>query len=929
MAAWLWACCVFGARLSSAQEACPGDVDGDGEVTADDVTAVLSILFVQDLDPVTFARADANFDGAVNVADVTAIISLLGVSCLPPTPTATPTPSATFLPTSTPTATNPPPSGTATLTPTPTSTSTVTPTFSPTDTPSPTPTPTQTCVVQPAQFGANSGELTVADCQREFGGQQSYTDVYTIAGTLGTAIQVNVAATSGIVPVAMVIDPGGELGDVVGVPPITFTVTTTLPYQIWVGSAAGGDAVGTYTLTVTALSCAPPIALSAGGSSGTLVFGSGNLGVTATTPTATPKPKTPTPTPTNPSTVLGNIDGTECPDPGAASVGTALNPVDLYTFTVSQVPVNLTITMQQVFAPDTIAPSFSIRGPDGYEILSVDDDADCTGTNLLLCSQARFLALQTGTYTIIASGGGGLGRYTLQLSAPTCHATALPTIPPDHPLTCPGQATPGPGCFGTLYGDPTRTTCAAPLPIPGISDAAPDPGSPANLYTFSANAGDVISVEMDPVADDLFHLYLLGPTSAGNPLLAQDDCGGAPGSIATAQLAATLPTAGTYTIVAASDSFLFPPDPTDPTDMGDVVGYNLLIQKCPVSGVLPIGGGIVRNGIFTTQDCLGSGGTPYRTLALSGTAGEFVNVSMASDDIDAFLRLFAPDGSVVENDDDPFDSSTTDARVNRILPADGTYFVEVSTSPNQGPLDLTTFSPAFTVQATSCPVKPAVPGAIGGTFQDTSCDITPGRKFDVYAFDSSAGPVPGVASIQPPMGNGCVVPMLAEGAQTAQGGCATGVTEIPVLSSGQYGFVVAGLDATTRGTYTAQLARCPLRDTVGYSDSRSASLTASSCPDATGVGADWYLVSAPAGLVNFNEGIEGTITADFPVGGLLTDMFSSTIVTGSFSVDDPTTMFQFGGSLVGGNLAVLLKVSGTPPATTGNYTLALCPAAFF
>ena len=38
----------------------------------------------------------------------------------------------------------------------------------------------------------------------------------------------------------------------------------------------------------------------------------------------------------------------------------------------------------------------------------------------LLCSQIRFLALQSGTYTILATGTGGLGRYSMTVASPTC-----------------------------------------------------------------------------------------------------------------------------------------------------------------------------------------------------------------------------------------------------------------------------------------------------------------------------------------------------------------------------------------------------------------------------------------------------------------------------------------------------------------------------
>src|SRR5262249_8577436 len=145
-------------------------------------------------------------------------------------------------------------------------------------------------------------------------------------------------------------------------------------------------------------------------------------------------------------------------------------------------------------------------GPDGVELITPDLDDDVAPGGFGADAQARFMALSTGTYTIIASGGGGTGQYRLFLDTPACPAVPLPIIPPDGPWQC---ANPGLGAPGPLSGTPLATSGPAPLPIPGISDDVPNPTSPAALYTFTAQPGDVISVEMD--SDDDAHLFLLGP----------------------------------------------------------------------------------------------------------------------------------------------------------------------------------------------------------------------------------------------------------------------------------------------------------------------------------------------------------------------------------------------------------------------------------
>lgn len=71
-------------------------------------------------------------------------------------------------------------------------------------------------------------------------------------------------------------------------------------------------------------------------------------------------------------------------------------------------------------------------------------------------------------------------------------------------------------------------------------------------------------------------------------------------------------------------------------------------------------------------------GTYLDVLTLRGEAGEYVELLASSSAFDTYLTLFAPDGSLVDyNDDDPLGSST-DAAIRTTLPATGTYVVVVS-----------------------------------------------------------------------------------------------------------------------------------------------------------------------------------------------------------------------------------------------------------
>src|SRR5262249_20583876 len=144
--------------------------------------------------------------------------------------------------------------------------------------------------------------------------------------------------------------------------------------------------------------------------------------------------------------------------------------------------------------------------------------------------------------------------------------------------------------------------------------------------------------------------------------------------------------------------------PATRQDEGDEVPYTLFVQQCKLSGGLNITTGAALPQTYNAFECFGFGGIPFRSYAFNGSAGQFVSTSVTSTTVDTFVRIYGPDGSVVENDDSQFEPLGSNSRVNRLLPVDGTYFVEVSTSPDGGPVDITsTPVPGFTVQAKSCP----------------------------------------------------------------------------------------------------------------------------------------------------------------------------------------------------------------------------------
>jgi hypothetical protein len=374
-------------------------------------------------------------------------------------------------------------------------------------------------------------------------------------------------------------------------------------------------------------------------------------------------------------------------------------------------------------------------------------------------------------------------------------------------------------------------------------------------------------------------------------------------------------------IVASNNNTLLGPE--DPSDPGDIVGYTLLVQKCPIKSAISPNTGRAITDTFSTLDCVGFGGVPFRTYAFLGSEGQFVTTTLTSADVDAFVRVFGPDGSRVENDNDPFNAFATDARVNRILPTDGTYIVEVSANVNRGAVNLNTNPPpGFTVRARQCATSAAAPGSVAGAWQTADCELTGGRKFDVYTLTPSAAQR--VASVSAPVG-GCALGLMAEGPQLPGTGCSADLMEMPIKNLGHYGFMVAAADPASRDTYSAGLALCSAT-TLGFGATRSGALTDSTCLDGAGAPADWSLLQASPGLVRFNFGPSGKLKGDFPLVPVLTDVAGSTSFSDSF-VEDPDDMF-----LVGPNsnlsLAVLLKIAGATPTDRGTYTLTMDPASF-
>jgi hypothetical protein len=840
---------VLAAPLA-AQPLCRGDVDGDGFVTTADVGPMLEVLFdVEGFTATSAEIADLNLDDDVSAADVVGVILLDGLQC-PGGGNPTPTRTGTQVRTPTPTRTQP---GGSTPTPTPTRTPTAAAST----------TPTTPCSSMPLATGTTNGTLAAGDCVVDFNRDTRLTDEYTFTGVPGQALRIAITAT-GFTPYVRVIDPNGWFDAAEGGLPAEIRLTSDRPYTILVTSRPGTPSeAGSYAMSVSTRACA--------------------------TETLTTK--------------VASFDGTECPDPAVPTLGGLTEFADVYTFNVAEPLTLIAITMRQGIEDSLVDPMIAVYGPGGFEAFPAFQADDLASGGFGFDAAARFLAHETGTYTVVATSGGCDPEdefkcgYRIQFASTTCAATAIADIP---------SASRKP-VSGVHWGDTLKTRCGAPLPIPGSDDdGIPEIGSPADMYRFDGNAGDVITLELE--SEDEGQLYLYGPANVGVPLLGVD--GDSSGNL-LAQIGVVLPYTGSYTVVAANRNYLIPPDPEDPEDEGEFVAYTLFVQKCPVQGGLNVATGAARADNFTALDCIGSGDVPVRSYAVSLTAGTFVDATMTAASFDSVLSLVGPDGTRFTNDDDPLNAGTRHARLGRIVPLTGTYYLEAT-----APLDETAAAGgAFSLRARTCATTPAAPALVAGSLADADCALDDGRRFDVVTYDApaDASTNPSVAGIVAGDGT-CVLAVLPSGPTAAPLACAEAPLEVPVARTGRHAWLVVGASPSARGPYSLDFARCEA-EPMAYGSALSGLLQPTDCVDAAGRVGEWFVLREPAGWVRFARGASGTLTTGFASRFSVAGADATAALPPRFAID--TESFY----TVGGDLLAVLRLQGESVASQGAFDL--------
>ncbi|PYS93505.1 MAG: hypothetical protein DMF64_04690 [Acidobacteria bacterium] len=366
---------------------------------------------------------------------------------------------------------------------------------------------------------------------------------------------------------------------------------------------------------------------------------------------------------------------------------------------------------------------------------------------------------------------------------------------------------------------PTSTSCPTKTPItPGSTLngtlSAGDCKLPDNSfydeYTFSANAGQQVTVSMSSTAFDTY-LFLLKPSeTAPSGSSFQDDdntptgvCGlNVPNCSTDSRIPVvsgmiTLPENGTYSILA--NSF----------DVGATGNYSVTLtfgssngQVCPPNPTA-ITSGQTLNGDLSTSDCKLNDGSFFDAYSFTANANQQVSITMTSSSFDTYLILLAPDGTATGTDiaEDDNGGGGTNARIPAgagvaVLPATGTYTIYAnSAAANQ----TGTYSITLSISNSNCPTTPITVGqSINGALANTDCRLPADGSFlDQYTFSGTQGQQVGI-SLSSTSFNPFIILLAPNGTDIADtfNTSGTNVNSVHVPEAG--GFI----QLPTTGTYT-------------------------------------------------------------------------------------------------------------------------------
>ncbi len=392
-----------------------------------------------------------------------------------------------------------------------------------------------------------------------------------------------------------------------------------------------------------------------------------------------------------------------------------------------------------------------LRSPDD-ELLISDDDGAGDFNSLI----AEYELPSSGTFSIIARGylATARGEYTLALTL-----VSAPSIP---------NGSGGGGRFsgGTIrYGQTIDEDLEA-----GLMDR----------WSFEGTQGDLIAITLVSDEFDPF-LELL---DANDDVLTTDDDSGNGINARITRFA--LPQTGTYTIVVRSFR----------EDESGAYTLTLDLRDNFVTGTLDyddVQEGELRDGVG-------------EFWAFEGAEGDFVTISLSSDEFDTYVELLSPNGAQLANNDDITDENRN-SRLDRVqLPTEGTYIIVV-----RGYLDTARGNYTVTITSESTILgssdDPIIVGAIGyGEAVDGNLTTAGG---DAWTFDGTGGDVVTISLTSQVFDTVVILKDPNGVAITSDDDSGTLLNSLienfELRTSGTYTIVVQGVQASDRGTYSVNL----------------------------------------------------------------------------------------------------------------------------
>lgn len=229
-------------------------------------------------------------------------------------------------------------------------------------------------------------------------------------------------------------------------------------------------------------------------------------------------------------------------------------------------------------------------------------------------------------------------------------------LPADGAYTIQAQSTVETGLATLTLNSSPRASGGGPLVVGKTQVGTLKPGR-SHQWGFVGEAGQIVNISLNSIDFDPF----LEIRNSQNVILAEND--DSQGSSNSAINFFTLPANDSYTLIARSAA---------PDAGGD---YDISLKPVKVT---PGGGPL--SGDQSRQALMAPGQSD--TWSFEAEAGDFVTISLESDQLDTYLELYGPDQTLLIEDDDS-GGGLNAALLDFALPADGTYQLVVKPAREQ------------------------------------------------------------------------------------------------------------------------------------------------------------------------------------------------------------------------------------------------------